>query len=561
MNGRTDQELLRDYSASRSEPAFAELARRHVDFVYSAALRMLRDTHLAEDVTQGVFMALAQAAAQLAEHPVLSGWLHRTARNLAVKAIRTDARRRTREHEAAAMNELLSGESDASWEQIAPHLDAALGELDDPDRDALLLRYFERKSAREMAETLGISDEAAQKRVSRATERLREVFAKRGIAVGAGGLAVVLAANTVQSAPVGLVATISAAAAAGTAVTAASITSAATTIAMTTLQKVIVSTTIALIAGAGIYEAHQASQLRDQVQQLQEQQAPLAAQIQQLQQERDDATNRLAGLRDELAAAKKNPSEVVKLRGEVGQLRREKDDMGSTSALSKITATPESRKLIRDQQKLGMKVIYGDFAKQMNLSPDATDKFNDMMADGVMDNIDLITQALHDGKSQAEVDQMFAAADTALQQKVQAMLGDDGLAQYKAYTQNLLSTLSSQQFAAMLTGDDAAKTQIQNQMQQLIQQQTAAALKNAGLPPDFQAVPILNFANIASEDQANQSLNLLDSIYSNVAANAASFLTPDQQASFQKFQTNAVNNSRLALDMNRKLMAPISQSP
>jgi RNA polymerase sigma factor (sigma-70 family) len=561
MNGRTDQELLRDYSTSRSEPAFAELARRHVDFVYSAALRMLRDTHLAEDVTQGVFMALAQAAAQLAEHPVLSGWLHRTARNLAVKAIRTDARRRAREHEAAAMNELLSGESDASWEQIAPHLDDALGELDDPDRDALLLRYFERKSAREMAETLGISDEAAQKRVSRATERLREVFAKRGIAVGAGGLAVVLAANTVQSAPVGLVATISAAAAAGTAVTAASITSAATTIAMTTLQKVIVSTTIALIAGAGIYEAHQASQLRDQVQQLQEQQAPLAAQIQQLQQERDDATNRLAGLRDELAAAKKNPSEVVKLRGEVGQLRREKDDMGSTSALSKITATPESRKLIRDQQKLGMKVIYGDFAKQMNLSPDATDKFNDMMADGVMDNIDLITQALHDGKSQAEVDQMFAAADTALQQKVQAMLGDDGLAQYKAYTQNLLSTLSSQQFAAMLTGDDAAKTQIQNQMQQLIQQQTAAALKNAGLPPDFQAVPILNFANIASEDQANQSLNLLDSIYSNVAANAASFLTPDQQASFQKFQTNAVNNSRLALDMNRKLMAPISQSP
>jgi RNA polymerase sigma factor (sigma-70 family) len=561
MNGRTDQELLRDYSASRSEPAFAELVRRHVDLVYSAALRMLRDTHLAEDVTQGVFMALAQAAAQLAEHPVLSGWLHRTARNLAVKAIRTDARRRAREHEAAAMNELLSGESDASWEQIAPHLDAALGELDDPDRDALLLRYFERKSAREMAETLGISDEAAQKRVSRATDRLREVFAKRGIAVGAGGLAVVLAANTVQSAPVGLVATISAAAAAGTAVTAATLTSAATTIAMTTLQKVIVGTTIALIAGAGIYEAHQASQLRNQVQNLQQEKAPLEAQIQQLQQERDDATNRLAGLRDELAAAKKSPAEVVKLRGEVGQLRRENADINSSSALSKITATPESRKLIRDQQKLGMKVIYGDFAKQMNLSPEATDKFNDMMADGVMDNIDLITQALHDGKSQAEVDQMFAAADTAMQQKVQAMLGDDGLAQYKAYTQNLLSTLSAQQFGAMLTGDDAAKTQIQNQMQQLIQQQTAAALKNAGLPPDFQAVPILNFANIASEDQANQSLNLLDSIYSNVAANAASFLTPDQQASFQKFQTNAVNNSRLALDMNRKLMAPLSQQP
>ncbi len=324
MNVRTDQELLRDYSASRSEPAFAELVRRHVDFVYSAALRMLRDAHQAEDVTQGVFMALAQASAQLTEHPVLSGWLHRTARNLAVKAIRTDARRRAREHEAAAMNELLSGQSDANWEQIAPHLDAALGELDDPDRDALLLRYFERKSAREMAETLGISDEAAQKRVSRATERLREVFAKRGIAVGAGGLAVVLAANTVQSAPVGLVASISAAAAAGTAVTTATIATTATTIAMTTLQKVIVATTIAIVAGAGIYEAHKASQLRHQMQELRQQQAPLAAQIQQLQQERDDATNRLAGLREELAAAKRSRrgGEIARRSGPVAPGKR-----------------------------------------------------------------------------------------------------------------------------------------------------------------------------------------------------------------------------------------------
>ncbi len=559
MNGRTDQELLRDYSASRSEPAFAELVRRHVDLVYSAALRMLRDAHQAEDVTQAVFTALAQTAAQLTEHPVLSGWLHRTARNLAVKTIRTDARRRARENEAAVMNELLAGESDASWEQIAPQLDEALGELDEPDRDALLLRYFERKSAREMAETLGISDEAAQKRVSRATDRLREVFAKRGIAVGAGGLAVVLAANTVQSAPVGLAATISAAAMTGTAITTAAITSTATTIVMTTLQKVLVATTIAIVAGAGLYEARQASQLRDQVQQLQQQQSPLADQIRQLQQERDDATNRVAGLRDELAAAKKNPNEVVKLRGEVGRLRQENSDMGSTSALSKLTATPEARKLIRDQQKMGMSVIYGELAKQMNLSPDVKDKFNDLLADGVMDNIDLITQALHDHRSQAEVDQIFAQADTALQQKVQAMLGDDGLAQYKAYTQNILSSLSAQQFATTLTGDDASKKQIQDQIQQLIQQQTAVAVKNAGLPPDYQATPILNFANIASEDQANQSLALLDSIYSNVAASAASFLTPDEQANFQKFRTNAVNNSRTALNMNRQMMAPLSQ--
>src|SRR2546427_10823571 len=111
------------------------------------------------------------------------------------------------------MNELLATPSDAAWEHIAPHLDTALGELSEPDRDALLLRYFERKSAREMAQTLGVSDEAAQKRVSRAVERLREFFARHGVSVGASGLTVSMTSNAVQAAPVGLAVTVSSAAA------------------------------------------------------------------------------------------------------------------------------------------------------------------------------------------------------------------------------------------------------------------------------------------------------------------------------------------------------------
>src|SRR6266404_245903 len=210
MDSLTDQELLRDYTERRSEAAFAGLVRRHLDLVYSAALRMVRDPHLAEDVTQSAFMMLAQNARQLAQRPVLSGWLHRTAQNLAVKTVRSDVRRRAREQEAVAMNELLSTEPDAVWEEIAPHLDNALGELSEPDRDALLLRYFQRQSAREMAQTLGTSEDAAQKRVSRAVERIRELFARRGVTVGASGLVVVLSANAVQAAPIGLSATITA---------------------------------------------------------------------------------------------------------------------------------------------------------------------------------------------------------------------------------------------------------------------------------------------------------------------------------------------------------------
>src|SRR5438046_4264975 len=103
MNEQTDPQLLRAYAESRSEAAFAELVRRHVDLVYSAALRMVRDPHLAEDVAQGAFVALAQNARQLADHPVLCGWLHRTAQNLAANIVRSDVRRRAREEEAAAM--------------------------------------------------------------------------------------------------------------------------------------------------------------------------------------------------------------------------------------------------------------------------------------------------------------------------------------------------------------------------------------------------------------------------------------------------------------------------
>lgn len=293
VNSLSDQELLRAYAEGRSEGAFAEVVGRHVDFVYSAAVRMVRDPHLAEDVTQNVFVALAQNARELMERPVLAGWLHRTARNLAAKAVRSEVRRRAREQEAAIMND-LSTEPDALWPEIAPQLDAALEELNEPDRDALLLRYFERKSAREMAQTLGTSEDAAQKRVSRAVERLRYVFAQRGIAVGASGLVMLISANAVQAAPIGLALTISTVAVLGgtTVVTSASATI-TKALAMTTLQKTLITVAITAAVGTAIYEARQASILRTEVRTLQQQQGPLAGQIEQLQRERDDALKRL----------------------------------------------------------------------------------------------------------------------------------------------------------------------------------------------------------------------------------------------------------------------------
>jgi RNA polymerase sigma factor (sigma-70 family) len=212
VTDQTDSLLLKAYVERRLEAAFNELVHRHVDLVYSAAIRMVRDPHLAEDVTQGAFIALARQASELVERATLAGWLHRTAQNIAAQTVRTIERRRAREQEAFAMSEQISTLPDVWWEQIEPHLDAALGELNDADRDAVVLRYFHKKSAAEIATILGVSDDAAQKRVNRAVEKLREVFAKNKITIGAGSLGISISANAVQAAPVGLAAKILAAA-------------------------------------------------------------------------------------------------------------------------------------------------------------------------------------------------------------------------------------------------------------------------------------------------------------------------------------------------------------
>ncbi len=197
------------------------------------------------------------------------------------------------------------------------------GELSEADRDALWLHFFQRKTAKEMGATLGISDDAAQKRVSRAVERLREIFAKRGVTVGAGGLVVVLAANAVQAAPAGLAASIATASLAGTAAISTTTATAIKTLAMTTLQKTIITGVLAAAVGAGVYEAHDAAVLRQQALVLAQQQEPLAEANQQLSRERDEAAAQLAALRGENERLEQASAEVLKLRGEVTRLREE----------------------------------------------------------------------------------------------------------------------------------------------------------------------------------------------------------------------------------------------
>ena len=362
---------------------------------------------LAGDIAQGVFTDLARKARQVAEQMSsgnsLAGWLHRSTRYAALNHWR-DTRRRLANERQAMEQLLINSQSAPDWERIRPMLDEGLDSLAEEDREALLLRYFKNQDFRAVGLALGISDDTAQKRVSRAMERLREFFSKRNVTIGASGLVGLISANAVQAAPVGLTAAISAAAiVSGTAVSTSTAIAATKIIAMTTLQKTLMPAAFAVVAGAGIYEARQALQLREQNQALQQQQTPLAGQLQQLRRERDDATNRLAALTDELARVKKNPSEVLKLRGEMGALRQEKAAADSQSAASKAVADPETRKTIREHNKMVVSGIYSDLAKRLKLTPGQTGQLNDLLADHAMDNLDLTMQVLHDGKSQAEV--------------------------------------------------------------------------------------------------------------------------------------------------------------
>jgi len=221
------------------------------------------------------------------------------------------------------MNESHELGSDAAWQQVAPHLDTALGELNEGDRDALWLRYFQRKPAREMAILLRTSEEAAQKRVSRAVERLRDAFAKRGVTIGPGGLSVVMSANVIQSAPVGLATTIAATALAGTTAATTATGTAAQAIAMTATQKALITATLAAAVGAGLFQTRQASVLRARVRDLQERRSPLAEQIDQLGRERDDARRQLALARNQNVRANQDSAELLKLRNDVARLQRE----------------------------------------------------------------------------------------------------------------------------------------------------------------------------------------------------------------------------------------------
>lgn len=357
-----DVQMLRRFADSGDEAAFRELVGRHLDLVYSAALRQLNgDTHLAEDVAQSVFADLARKARTLRPDIVLSGWLYEAARFAAAKAVRREQRRRAREQEIMAMHD-LTPESTRDWEQLHPVLDNAMGELTATDRNAVLLRFFQRKDLATVGRALGVSEDAAQKRVGRALEKLRTKLLRHGVALSAPTLATVMTGAAVHSAPAALASSIGTTALIG----AASVGSTAglatlNILAMTKLKVGIVSTVIIAGLATPLVLQHQTNaKLKKDYATLRQQLDQTAA----LTSENERLSNLLRQA-TEPKPTSPDTTELLQLRAEVARLRNASDELARLKADNSRTA--ESKE---DAAKLWMSRLQ-QLKQRLELTPTA----------------------------------------------------------------------------------------------------------------------------------------------------------------------------------------------
>ena len=242
-----DMDLVRQYARCKSEEAFATLVSRHVNLVYSVALRQVRDPHLAEEITQTVFIILARKAGSLTSRTVVSGWLYRTARYASAKAMTMQRRRQHREQEAYMRAQLNETESN-TWMQIEPVLDTAMAQLGAKDHNAVVLRFFEGRNFKDISATLGTTEAGAKMRVNRALEKLRKFFTARGLTFSVAAIAGAISAHSVQAAPVGLATSVTAAAVKGTTLTTSTLTLIKTTLKLMAWTKLKTAAVVGAIA-------------------------------------------------------------------------------------------------------------------------------------------------------------------------------------------------------------------------------------------------------------------------------------------------------------------------
>lgn len=198
-----DRDCLARFVTSQSEEAFGDLVTQHLPMVFATARRQLNgDSALAEDIAQQAFVDLARKATRIHPEVVLGGWLYRHTVFLSRKAVRSESRRRTREAIAASNAATDSTDDNAAgaWRKFAPLVDEAMSKLRPWEREAIVLRYLEGQPLRAVGASLGVSEDTARKRVSRAIEKLRSCLARRGVPISVSSLTVALGSEVTNAA-------------------------------------------------------------------------------------------------------------------------------------------------------------------------------------------------------------------------------------------------------------------------------------------------------------------------------------------------------------------------
>ena len=560
MQTSDDMQLLREYATSQSEDAFATLVSRHINLVYSAALRQVGNPHYAEEIAQAVFVILARKCGALRPGVVLSGWLYHTARLASANFLRGEYRRQRREQEAYMQSSLNEPES-SSWRQVAPLLDEAMARLSEKDRNAIVLRYFEGKEMGQIAAALGSSEYAAKMRLSRAVDKMRDFFVKRGMPISSAGLAAVISEFSVQAAPAGLAASITAGACGGSAVAASTLTLAKGTLTMMTWTKI--NAAIAVVAIAAVtYQWHEttgAQRETERAQQALARQTQLSAEqtstIQQLQDRNASLEGKVANLQS--AAAAQTPgrgmnsslaamAKSAKAQGLAGGMQN--------GGIAKFLSDPAMKKALLSQQRFMLTQQYATLVKQLNLTPEQSDKFYNILSDASSSAVDKAAAMFSGDKDAAakamkDTEGSQAVADTQLQ----ALLGADGFAQYKEFK----DTVSERMLLDQMKPSFAAEPLTPDQEQKLLQimrteRENAAHLPGqAEVQPD-PADPMGSMgAGVRIQQQANDQ----------TLQQASAFLSPTQVQALSMAQSNMMGMVKMSMGMANAMFGGTNGSP
>lgn len=520
-----DSLLLKQYVGDHSQTAFTALVQRHVNLVYSAALRQLGgDAHLAWDASQGVFLALAQNAGRLVHHGALTGWLYTTTRFVCAKLVRTRQRARLREEAASAMNEILDeGPAEPDWSAVRDVLDDVMHELGPRDREALLLRHFEGRSFGEIGGVCGLGENAARMRVERATEKLRSRLAQRGITSTAAALGGALIAHGAATAPAGLANAAATLAFAGATTAASGLAGTVAWLQFMSTTKLKVSAAVAVVALA--VGGYLGSEWRRRA----EPTNIAATAVRQTPRQAATPGKRAAGT-DEAAPARTasdaNPNPAAAKAPAAGLRLNAAEQNVLAAALKAGAAAARS----------GLDQRYGGLFRRLGLPPAELEKLRDLLVERQLSTVDtmMVAQA-HGIELEANYPRWKALNDKVradVDEGIRTTLGDERYRVYQDYTVNASSYILLDQIERRL-GDTGAPLQ-ESQSEALLRLLVDTA---PSAPAAVAQGPLQGFTAAMSGSDPLLAAAARGPISDEAIARAQSILAPAQVATLRQIQS------------------------